>query len=179
MTYQNLFEALQSVCGFTALESDMFEIIAAYEKDIAGLSVNAEETIAPNPTFDKSGYPTDETLEIIEKWSIKNGEFKTKSLIGLSDGLLRYMQAAWDQSMGEAKEVGKGIFVFYDGGWSGNESVMSAFMNNFIMRSVVERIKSNFTVDILAVQTKKNKEIMEGIKDKMRGLLHKELQKVK
>ena len=41
MTYQNLFEALQSVCGFTALESDMFEIIAAYEKDIAGLSVNA------------------------------------------------------------------------------------------------------------------------------------------
>ena len=33
--YQNLFEALQNVCGFTALENDMFEIINAYEKDKA------------------------------------------------------------------------------------------------------------------------------------------------
>ena len=33
MAYQNLFEALQNVCGFTALESEMFEIINAYEKD--------------------------------------------------------------------------------------------------------------------------------------------------
>lgn len=35
MAYQNLFEALQNVCGFTALESDMLEIINAYEKDKA------------------------------------------------------------------------------------------------------------------------------------------------
>ena len=35
MAYQNLFEALQNVCGFTALESEMFEIINAYEKDRA------------------------------------------------------------------------------------------------------------------------------------------------
>ena len=35
MAYQKLFEALQNVCGFTALESDMFEIINAYEKDKA------------------------------------------------------------------------------------------------------------------------------------------------
>jgi hypothetical protein len=33
MNNQNLFEALQNVCGFTALESDMFEIINAYDKD--------------------------------------------------------------------------------------------------------------------------------------------------
>ena len=129
------------------------------------------------PTFDKSGYPTDETLEIIEKWSIN--ELKDQPLMELSEGLLRYMQAAWNQDMGEAKEMGKGIFVFYDGGWSGNESVMSAFMNNFIMRSVVERIKSNFTVDILAVQTKKNKEIMDEIRNKLRNLLHNELSELK
>ncbi|BFP39522.1 hypothetical protein FGF1_03670 [Flavobacteriaceae bacterium GF1] len=30
---QNLFEALQDVCGFIALESDMDEIIRAVEKD--------------------------------------------------------------------------------------------------------------------------------------------------
>jgi hypothetical protein len=35
MAYQNLFEALHNVCGFIALESDMFEIINAYEKDKA------------------------------------------------------------------------------------------------------------------------------------------------
>ena len=35
MKNQNLFEALHNVCGFTALESDMFEIINAYEKDRA------------------------------------------------------------------------------------------------------------------------------------------------
>ena len=35
MKYQNLFEAIQNVCGHTPLESEMFEIIAAYEKDRA------------------------------------------------------------------------------------------------------------------------------------------------
>ncbi len=33
MAHQNLFEALQNVCGFTALETDIYEIINAYEKD--------------------------------------------------------------------------------------------------------------------------------------------------
>jgi hypothetical protein len=33
MQNKNLFEALQQICNFTALESDMFEIIAAVEKD--------------------------------------------------------------------------------------------------------------------------------------------------
>ena len=35
MRYQNLFNALQNVCAFTALQSDMLEIINAYEKDKA------------------------------------------------------------------------------------------------------------------------------------------------
>jgi len=35
MAYQNLFEAIINVTGFTPLESDMFEIISAYEKDLA------------------------------------------------------------------------------------------------------------------------------------------------
>ena len=33
MAYQNLFEALQRVAGFTALETDMMEIIDAVRKD--------------------------------------------------------------------------------------------------------------------------------------------------
>src|SRR3990167_8305713 len=43
MKHQNLFEALQNVCGFTALESDIFEIIAAYEKDKSIISETAEQ----------------------------------------------------------------------------------------------------------------------------------------
>lgn len=35
MAYQNLFETLQRVCGFIALESDMSEIINAYKRDMA------------------------------------------------------------------------------------------------------------------------------------------------
>lgn len=33
MAYQNLFETLQNVCEFTALENEMIEIINAYKKD--------------------------------------------------------------------------------------------------------------------------------------------------
>jgi hypothetical protein len=35
MSYQNLFNAIVNVTGFIPLESDMFEIIKAYKKDIA------------------------------------------------------------------------------------------------------------------------------------------------
>lgn len=49
MKNQNLFKALQNVCGFTALESDMFEIINAYEKD------KAEADVMPSlPSKDKA-----------------------------------------------------------------------------------------------------------------------------
>ena len=35
MAHQNLFEALERITGFTALETDMFEIIDAVDKDRA------------------------------------------------------------------------------------------------------------------------------------------------
>jgi hypothetical protein len=44
MTNQKLFEALERVCGFTALQSDMFEIIRAVEADKMPMT----ETIEPN-----------------------------------------------------------------------------------------------------------------------------------
>lgn len=33
VAYQHLFEALQNVCGFVALQGDMIEIVKAVEKD--------------------------------------------------------------------------------------------------------------------------------------------------
>jgi hypothetical protein len=49
--YQNLFEALQNVCGFTALQSDMDEIIRAVEKDrgTSGCDVCGSENITEAP----------------------------------------------------------------------------------------------------------------------------------
>jgi len=45
MRNQNLFEALERICGFTALETDMAEIIAAHEKDIAEGEKHQPKTI--------------------------------------------------------------------------------------------------------------------------------------
>src|SRR3990167_8448891 len=44
MENQNLFNALQDVCGFTALQTDMIEIIDAYEKDKSGQLVNIPDS---------------------------------------------------------------------------------------------------------------------------------------
>jgi hypothetical protein len=43
MTNQKLFEALKRVCGFTALESDMFEIIRAVEADKMPMTETIEQ----------------------------------------------------------------------------------------------------------------------------------------
>jgi hypothetical protein len=43
MTNQKLFEALERVCGFTALQSDMAEIIRAFELDKMPTTETIEE----------------------------------------------------------------------------------------------------------------------------------------
>jgi hypothetical protein len=43
MTNQKLFEALERLCGFTVLQSDMFEIIRAVEADKMGSNETIEQ----------------------------------------------------------------------------------------------------------------------------------------
>jgi hypothetical protein len=80
----------------------------------------------PDPTFDADGYPTDETLKIIETWPINSNDSIAS--------LLEYVKKAWTynfpvNSGGSERE--SWIYIA-TGGWSGNESIISALEGNII-----------------------------------------------
>jgi len=71
-------------------------------------------------TFDGDGYPSEETLEAITEW--KSDDY---------EGLARFVCGAWNNDYG--------LFVYEEvhlklvtGGWSGNESVISAMRANLV-----------------------------------------------
>lgn len=71
----------------------------------------------PTPTFNKLGYPTDETLNVIEFWKFP------------FDGLWDFIKEAWNTQYGQIKES-KNLLKFSTGGWSGNEDIIAAMQNN-------------------------------------------------
>lgn len=80
-----------------------------------------------HPEFD-SGYPTESTLEIIKNWP-----FKDKSSFR---DLLEYVREAWQYpNYFEIKpDLANGLIQYHIscGGWSGNEDLICALMNNNI-----------------------------------------------
>jgi len=86
------------------------------------------------PTFDKDGYPTDETLDVVEHWPIA-----TFADVG---ELLVYLHKAWWQpdwcwtiAKRRTREKYKGaplrrLYYISTGGWSGNESLINAMEKN-------------------------------------------------
>lgn len=96
------------------------------------------------PTFDADGYPTDDTLEAIEKWSYQD-----------LAGCLDFCRAAWHWGEDWANEnvspaerevlmadEGDRFARFATGGWSGNESIMSALKGNHMIRALAWRFSS-------------------------------------
>lgn len=73
----------------------------------------------PKTTFDEDGYPTDETLENIKQWPHKDS----------FNGLVEYVQGAWNHGYGYMIQ-GDGKFTLVTGGWSGNESIVDALLEN-------------------------------------------------
>ncbi len=69
MTNQKLFEAIQRVCGFTALESDMFEIIKAVEADKMPLT----ETIELDKFIEAEGYEAGSITQEIWEDGVRRG----------------------------------------------------------------------------------------------------------
>ena len=69
------------------------------------------------PTFDKDGYPTDETLDAIEKW---NPRERIK--------LFQFIEKAWSYPEYWRREGD--ILSISTGGWSGNESLIGALKSN-------------------------------------------------
>lgn len=74
-------------------------------------------------TFDRDGYPTDETLEIIadvNAWPWDR-----------YDAWIAFCRDAYSERRGWIRETPKTL-VFVTGGWSGNESVIGAMERNFV-----------------------------------------------
>lgn len=108
------------------------------------------ETALPEPTFDRDGYPTEETLERLATWPLKSGEDFAAALDFLAD--------AWDRHYGSvqhelepalAKVVSPhGIFDGHrflrlaTGGWSANESLIGAIGQNLMLWSVTWRLST-------------------------------------
>lgn len=74
------------------------------------------------PTFDRNGYPSDETLEAIEKWDFRDWK-----------GFVRFLAESY--SVYGRFELKGTMLEMATGGWSGNEDVMSAFAHNWILHS--------------------------------------------
>ena len=92
----------------------------------------------PEPTFDRDGYPTDETLDRIATWPIEtNADFAA---------VMDFAGRAWSYPDGwecveretepDWPSYPYRVYRFSTGGWSGNESIVSAIEQNQIVQMV-------------------------------------------
>jgi hypothetical protein len=75
------------------------------------------------PTFDKDGYPTDETLRIVREWKHENR----------FNNLMAFVRDAWkyDGFNTTLREDGKAfVYTVHTFGWSGNEELIGALSGN-------------------------------------------------
>lgn len=77
------------------------------------------------PAFDEHGYPTEATEEAIAKWPFDD-----------PPGFLAYVNIAWNHHYGRIWQDGN-ILKLATGGWSGNESIISAMQNNIVLWSML------------------------------------------
>lgn len=106
----------------------------------------------PQPTFDRDGYPTDETLTTIEQWPATDPA-----------GCLQYVRAAWNwpDHVTEQLKPGEHLIIqppkntrhlrFVTGGWSGNESLLGALEANRIITMLTWRLSTRGGVHIYEV----------------------------
>ena len=72
------------------------------------------------PEFDRGGYPTEKTLSSIEEWD--NNDLW---------GWLEFCRVCWKYP--DYVTTSDNVTQFITGGWSGNESVISAMENNIVL----------------------------------------------
>ena|ERR1035437_9177072 len=70
-----------------------------------------------HPSFNRNGYPTDETLQVIEKWEATDWP-----------GLMDYLHEAWHDN--GRFSLQNGHLELATGGWSGNEEILGALKKN-------------------------------------------------
>lgn len=74
-----------------------------------------------SPTFDANGYPSEETLGTIALWQIADPV-----------GWLEFVRDAWNHHYGRIRFT-PDFDEFATGGWSGNESIISAMQENAVL----------------------------------------------
>ena len=72
--------------------------------------------------LDDDGYPTDETLENIEKWGLFDGF--SNLLESIAPLMSEYGRCEINKS--------KGVWEVATGGWSGNESIIRSLQGNYV-----------------------------------------------
>ena len=75
-------------------------------------------------TFDRDGYPTEETLKAFSQWPFEDPA-----------GWLAFAESAWNKTYGHWRSNGPRITAV-TGGWSGNEDVIEAMSDSYILWSL-------------------------------------------
>ena len=70
------------------------------------------------PTFDRHGYPTEDTCDKIKNWNPLDPV-----------GLFKFVKAAWSDT-GCIREPEDNVIELITGGWSGNEELIGALQSN-------------------------------------------------
>ena len=100
-----------------------------------------------SPTFDKDGYPSEETLDAIRNWPFEK----------LSE-LFDFIGEGWE--WGDKMWIREGNKITANtGGWSGNESLIGALGDNFIAWSLCWVLSSrggHFEFEIREIKGKEN-----------------------
>ena len=86
-----------------------------------------DEEAIKQPTFDADGYPTDETLDVIREWPYGDylalAEYAQKSWCFYGELILTPVVTVHGDTATK--------MLCITGGWSGNESIIHALMDNF------------------------------------------------
>ena len=82
-------------------------------------------SVPPTPQFDVDGYPTKDTLDEIRGW---NPSYPA--------GCLEFCREAWRWSEDYWWQEGGQVHAA-TGGWSGNESIIAALRENYVLWSLV------------------------------------------
>jgi hypothetical protein len=107
------------------MNPELLWIRAKCECEIFGNTKYIEYHMAYSDLIDDDGYPTDECLEIVKRWSYTQ-EFE---LFRFIEGLWEFHDFGWHVE--EEKDMHK--FFISTGGWSGNESLISALQGNWMI----------------------------------------------
>ena len=81
------------------------------------------------PEFDSDGYPTNLTLEIIKDWPYGHGYIDLMSYVGHA---WKWEDFVWCNAIKD--QLGNDVweYTLITGGWSGNESIISALERNHL-----------------------------------------------